>query len=478
LEGERTPVKRGRHQSEVPRLLAEHRQEHLLRWLDSLSGEERSRLLEDLARLDYARIEDFRSLINTPPTDISFSDVAPPRVERVPLTEAQQTAEQRVIRLGRKALKADRVAALTVAGGQGTRLRYDQPKGTYPISPVRKLCFFGLFAEQILAARRRYGCRMPWFVMTAASNDGAIRSHFEGNAFFGLGSDTVHFFTQRSNPILDTEGRLLLAEKDRLLTGPDGHGGVFEALRLSGLLELAREGGWDLISYFQVDNPLVIVADPRFLGHHLRRGADFSCKVVPKRDPGEGLGLAVRKSSRAAIVEYLEVPEYAAVQRAPSGKLRFTYGNIAIHIMSVPFIERVVQQQDVMPWHVARRQYEVLDANGHKAPSEPEGCCKFERFVFDALPLADDCAFVEVRRDTEFAPVKNATGVDSPDMARSLMQRKWLQWIRSAGVTVGAPKDLSQPVVEISPLFASDEEELKERIEPGWEPSFPLVLEP
>lgn len=458
--------------------LRQHDQEHVLRWLGELDEEGGERLLGQLAGLDLGRLERFRRLLGTPPTDVSFADVSPAPVERLPLNEAQQEAERRVERIGREALEDDRVAVLTVAGGQGTRLRYDHPKGMYPITPILGKSLFRYFAEQILAGRRRYGCALPWFVMTSPTNDAETRHFFRASDHFSLGAETVHFFVQRVNPILDGGGRLLLAEKDGLLVGPDGHGGTFEALAEAGMLEVMRRGRWDLISYFQVDNPLVTVLDPRFIGHHLNRGADFSCKVVPKREPEEGLGLAVMKGDRPAVIEYVDVPERVAAARLPSGKLRLRYGSIAIHIIDVPFAERVAQQAEGLPWHVARKGYEVINADGKKVLAPPQSCYKFERFIFDSLMFADECAFVEVRRNSEFAPVKNAEGQDSPETARSLMQRCWLEWLQEAGARLEIPRDLTGPVVEISPLYASDVEELKERIEPGWEPEFPLVLEP
>ncbi|MHC4789726.1 MAG: UTP--glucose-1-phosphate uridylyltransferase, partial [Planctomycetota bacterium] len=417
-------------------------------------------------------------LIGMPPTDMAFADVEPAPIERLPLRKDQQEAEKRIERLGRQVLEADRVAVLTVAGGQGTRLRYDHPKGMYPITPLREVSLFELFAETILATRRRCGCALPWLIMTSPTNERETREFFEAGGFFGLGAESVHFLTQQLNPILDAEGRLLMAEKDRLLVGPDGHGGTFTALERSGMLEELRRGGWDIISYFQVDNALVTVADHRFLGNHVSKEADFSCKVVPKRAPDEGLGLAIIKGERPAVIEYVDVPPQVASTRLPSGKLRFRYGSIAIHVMGVPFVERVLRQQGGLPWHVARKQYEVLDEDGRKVLSPPEGCYKFERFIFDALAFAEGCAFVEVRRDGEFAPVKNAEGPDSPRTARELMQRRWLHWLQQAGARVEMPRDLSSPVIEISPLYAAEPEELQERITPGWEPSFPLLLVP
>jgi UDP-N-acetylglucosamine/UDP-N-acetylgalactosamine diphosphorylase len=452
--------------------------DHVLRWVDELADADRTRFMQELAAVDERKLRQFGVLIGTPPTDVSFVDVRPAPVERLPIKPADVKRERKIVRLGQKALGADRVAVVTVAGGQGTRLRYDHPKGMYPISPLKGKSLFQLFAEEILANRRRYGAALPWLIMTSPTNDEETRAFFAENDYFGLGGDSVHFFAQHVNPILDPEGRLFLAEKGRLLVGPDGHGGTFTALAESGLLDMLRTSGLDLISYFQVDNPLVTALDPRFIGHHLRRGADFSCKVVPKRDPEEGLGLAVVQGGRAAVIEYVDVPPEIAAARLPSGKLRLLFGSIAIHVMDVPFVERVVRQTDGLPWHIARKQYKVVGEDGVAALTPPRSCFKFEQFIFDAIAFADKCAFVETSRDSEFAPVKNFEGADSPDSARRMMQRCWLGWLKGAGASVDVQMDLSTPQVEISPLFALDAEELKEKVEPEFAPEFPLLLEP
>ena len=456
--------------------LKEHGQEHVLEWLEELEDPERERLLEQLRGLDFGRLADFRELLESPPEEVSFDDVEPAPVERLPRNEKEREAEKSVRRMGRRAFEQDRVAAMTVAGGQGTRLGYDHPKGMYPISPIRKKSLFRLFAEQIMAARRRYGCSMPWLIMTGHTNDEETREFFEEKDYFGLGEDSVHFFVQHTNPILSAEGRLLRAERDELLIGPDGHGGVFKALADGGMLDLLREGGYQFLSHFQVDNPLVTVADERYLGYHIAHEADFSCKVVPKRDPGEGLGIAVLKGRGPAVIEYIDVPEEIAAQKTDSGELRYLFGSIAIHIIDVAFVDRMIERGNKLPWHVAEKTYDIYEGGG-KVSSPENGCRKFERFVFDSLRFADECAFVEVDREDEFGPVKNAEGEDSPATARRLLQQQWLNWLEEAGFEFDRPRDLSEGVIEISPLYATGPEDLRERLEPVWTPSFPLALE-
>ncbi len=457
--------------------LREHGQEHVLEWLEELEEEPQRGLLEQLRRIDFDRLAEFRTLLRSPAEKVAFGDVVPAPVERLPSDETEREAERSVRRMGRRALEEDRVAALTVAGGQGTRLGYDHPKGMYPISPIRGKSLFRLFAEQILAARRRYGCAMPWLIMTGHTNDRETREFFAEKDYFGLGRQSVHFFVQHTNPILSADGRLLRAERDELLVGPDGHGGVFDALADSQMLDLLREGGWGLISCFQVDNPLVTVADERYLGYHIRHKADFSCKVVAKRGPGEGLGIAVLKGGKPAVIEYIDVPDEVAGERTDSGELRYLFGSIAIHIIAVPFVDRMLERGESLPWHVAEKTYDMYK-DGQKVSSPEKGCRKFERFVFDSLRFADECAFVEVSREDEFGPVKNAGGEDSPASARRLLQRQWLRWLEQAGAEFDWPEDLSRPLIEISPLYATGPEVLGERLEPGWTPAFPLVLEP
>jgi len=470
---------RAHSEKELEVKLIERGQGHVLDWLRQLDAKPRRRLLDQLNELNLKKLDTFRNLIGAPPAGISFSDVEGAPVERVPLTPKEKAYEWHIKKLGNRILQADRVAVLTVAGGHGTRLvGYDHPKGMYPISPIRGASLFQLFAEQIQAARRRYDCSVPWLIMTSETNDCETRQYFQDMDYFGLGRRTVRFFVQNSNPILDSQGRLLRCEPDRLLVGPDGHGGVFEALREGDLIPFLREGGWDIISYFQVDNPLVTAIDPRFLGHHLNYDADFSLKVIPKRSPGEKLGVVVLRAGRPHVIEYIEMPEDVASERLPSGLLRFLYGSIAIHIISVPFIERVAAEDDVLPWHMAKRQYEIINEDGEKVMSQPGECLKFERFVFDALELSHACEFVEVRREMEFAPVKQAQGQNSPATARRLLQRQWIEWLQQAGAEVETPKDLSEPLVEISPLYAASPEELRAKIQPGWLPSFPLLLAP
>ena len=466
------------NESRVIERLTQAGHHYAVQWLEGLSGAARQRLLGELAQLDLARVNELAALIGAPRSPLDFNRILPAPVAQLPVTEQDSRREEAIARIGRQALAEDRVVALTAAGGQGTRFNYPRPKGTFPITPVLGKCFFHVHAERILAARRRYGTRMPWLIMTNPENDAATRSSFQNHNFFGLGQETVHFFAQRMNPVLDARGRLLRAKPSRLLLGPDGSAGIYEALNDAGLLDWLKEGGWDLISYFQVDNPLVRIADERFVAHHLETGAEFSCKAVRRRDPAEGVGLCVLKDGRPTVVEYIDVPDNVARQRDESGHLRFLYGSIAIHIINVEFARRMVGQGLPLPWHVTRKRYETVNDDGEAAPAEGGGHYKFERFVFEALPHATACAFVEVERDGEFAPVKRQEGQDTPGTSREIMQQLWADWLERAGVRVRDETGKLLCPIEISPLYAETAGELAERLRRDGPPvGAPIVLE-
>jgi UDP-N-acetylglucosamine/UDP-N-acetylgalactosamine diphosphorylase len=392
----------------------------------------------------------------------------------VPLPEhggdAGEWAEARAA--GEKLLRAGRVAAFTVAGGQGTRLGYDGPKGTFPVTPVRRKPLFQVFAEKIRAAGERYGRPLHWFIMTSHANHEATEGFFAERNFFGLDRGRVHFFRQGRMPAVDFEGRIMLESPGAIALSPDGHGGSLRALERSGALDLMAREGVDTISYFQVDNPLVRCIDPAFLGWHRRRGSEMSSKMVPKAYPEEKLGHFCTQNGRLVVIEYSDLP--AAMQRETdaAGRLRYLAGSIAIHVLDREFVRRVAcgggeggreKGEGRLPFHRADKKIATIDANGAPVkPAKPNGV-KFEMFVFDALPFAKNPVVIETRRADDFSPVKNAEGVDSPQSSREDQLRQFARWLRAAGAGVETDATgLPRAAVEVSPLLADDEESFAE----------------
>ncbi len=436
-------------------------QGHLLGFWPRLCEDERSRLLSDIVRCDVARLTSLkaRALGGGPALPVH-------NVESAPII-TRNTIPTDTIDRGRALLARGEVAAFTVAGGQGTRLGFDGPKGAFPISPIRNKPLFQLFAEQILATQRRHRAQIHWYVMTSPANDAATRECFRERAFFGLTEDRIHFFEQGVMPAFGLDGRILLDQKHRLALSPDGHGGSLRALAESGMLADMAERGIDYISYFQVDNPLVTCLDPAFLGLHAQRMSEMSSKVISKADDLERVGNFALADGKLVVIEYSDLPEELAHARNPDGTRRFDAANIAIHVLSRSFVQRLTADRAAfgLPWHLATKKVPYVDLDtGERIAPEAPNAIKLEAFIFDALPLAENPILLETSREEEFSPVKNATGVDSTQTARRDMSRRSARWLESAGANI--PRDRHgdpQGQFEISPLAALDADELRQR---------------
>jgi UDP-N-acetylglucosamine/UDP-N-acetylgalactosamine diphosphorylase len=463
--------------------LSQYGQEHLLRWWTDLDGEARERLVAEIDAIDFGQVDElFHQLVkveSAPRPEL----VAPVEVDRLPRTDGERVARRHVAAIGERALDAGEVAVVIVAGGSGTRLGFDGPKGTYPIGPVSAASLFQIHAEKVVALSRRHGRIVPLYIMTSPENHLATTRFFEENDNFGLAH--VRFFVQGQMPAVDREsGKILLAAKDHVALSPDGHGGTLYALAAPGTkpglpscLEEMRELGVRTIFYFQVDNPMVKIADPAFLGLHRQAEAEMSFKVIEKVAPDEKLGVVVRVEGRPQVIEYSDLPADLAERREPDGSLQLWAGSIAVHILERSFIERLVGGDIKLPFHRAIKKVAHVDSNGEvEQPAQPNAV-KFERFIFDALPLAERYELVETDRSVEFEPLKNATGPDSPATVRQRMSDQFADWLEAAGAKVTRRPDGSVPFgIEISPLYALDASELKSKLTPGMVIEGPLYL--
>ncbi len=391
---------------------------------------------------------------------VDLSDLAPAPYVALPQDGGDAAGWREAQAAGEAALRSGRVAAFTVAGGQGTRLGFDGPKGTFPVTPVRRKPLFQVFAEKIMVAGRRHGRPLHWFIMTSHANHAATEAFFAEHGCFGLDPARVHFLRQGRMPAVDFAGRILLESPGAIAMSPDGHGGSLRALHRSGALDLMQREGIDTLSYFQVDNPLVRCVDPAFIGWHLRRGAEMSAKMVPKAYPEEKLGHFCLQHGRVVVIEYSDLP--LDLQRAvdpATGRLRYGAGSIAIHVLDREFARRMAAGGSALPFHRADKKIVTVDGGGRPVrPDQPNGV-KFEMFVFDALPFARNALVVETRRADDFSPVKNAEGIDSPATARADQLCQYVRWLRAAGAPVAADAaGLPAFNLEISPLFGDDEE--------------------
>jgi len=450
--------------SKAKKLLDEHGQGDVLRFWDRLDEGQRKSLLAQVEDLDFTSLGRMGRMLEARAASdrAGYAGITPSPVVELAGQEAAGAREA-----GREALRAGQVGVVLVAGGQGSRLGFNGPKGCFPVGPLSDATLFAIHARKILASERLYDTQIPFYIMTSRTNDAATRDFFLQHNGFGLNPDRVKFFVQGMWPALWEDGRMVLDRPGHLFMSPDGHGGTLTALLKNGMLADMASRGIETVFYFQVDNPLVEIADPAFIGLHRLQNADMSLKVCAKRDPGEGLGVVAGKDGRHMIVEYTELTDEQKNERLPDGRLKFLYGSVAIHVFSRDFLQQEAEAE--LPIHLAHKKVPFCDEAGNTVkPAEPNAF-KFEKFIFDVLPDAARSLNLAFLREDEFSPVKNATGSDSPATAQRDMIRKAGRWLRECGVDV--PVDASgTPLhkIEIDPCYAASPEELKAKLPAGF----------
>lgn len=458
------PASDATYQRLFDRLAAVGQQETLRFW-DELDESQRARLtgqidaldLELVAKLYLERnaVEDYRSLAARAEPPPAF------RLDDDDATISRDAARE----LGVRALSAGKVGAILVAGGQGSRLGFEHPKGMFSIGPVSGHSLFQILFEKLAATCSRYGTPIPLYVMTSDATHDETVAYLEENRFFGLPRSDVRFFQQGNLPAVDAAtGKLLLESRGSLALSPDGHGGMLSALDRSGSLADIQTRGLEQLFYFQVDNPLVDMCDPLFIGYHLASGSEMSTQVIAKSAGDDRVGNVVAIDGKVQIIEYSDLPAAAGEQRNADGSLRLWAGSVAVHVFDVAFLAKMAATQGGMPFHVARKAVAHIDERGEVvAPAgDAKNAIKFEQFIFDLLPAAKRSIVMEVSGPDSFGPVKNASGAkkDSPESARSQMVALHRKWLTAAGAEIAANVD-----VEIRPTFALDAEQVAARIE-------------
>ncbi len=440
-------------------------QGHVFQWWTELTPASQDRLLHDVENLDWSVLEPLIAThVKARPAAGEASGIEPARVYPLVSTPDQGELYDEAHRLGRERLSQGKVAAFTVAGGQGTRLGVSGPKGAVVVTPVGGRSLFQLFAETVLAASRRYAVTIPWYVMTSPANHDETTQFFDRHRHFGLRREDVMFFSQGMLPAFDFAGRLLMEDRDRLALAPDGHGGALKALLGSGALKDLTARGVEILSYFQIDNPLVKPFDPLFIGLHARTGSEMSTKVARKAEDLERVGNVCLRGGRLSVVEYTEFPESLARAKNADGSRRFDAGNLAIHLIDTAFIRRVTAEPLRLTYRRADKTIPFVDETGRRVEPKAPNAVKLETFIFDVLPLAENPLVLEVDRSEEFSPVKNMTGPDSLETAKRDQVHRTVRWLEAAGVAVPRRPDGEPDVtMAISPLLALDRADLKER---------------
>ena len=437
--------------AEAKKTLEKYGQGHVLAFWSKLGATERKALLEQIATIDFKELERCKATLPAfapPAADVKKAKAVAPKVH-----ELKGKARDKAVAAGEAELRAGHVGVLLVAGGQGSRLGYDGPKGAYSIGPITGASLFYFHARKVLAMNVRYETRIPFYIMTSEANYAATVEHFEENDYFGLDPEDVIFFKQGMWPGMSADGKIILDAPGHIFMSPDGHGGMIAALKKTGCFADMRKRGVTTLFYFQVDNPLVEIADPAFIGLHATSKSEYSLKLTAKRDPYEGLGMPVKRGGHFELIEYTEMTEEMNTRRTPSGELYFKFGSPAIHVFDRAFLE--AEAAKPMTLHLAHKKIPCVQADGKVVkPAEPNGY-KFEKFIFDALPDAKSVACMAFDRTEEFSPVKNAEGKDSPATCKADLQAKWRRILSAAGVSIPA-----EMPIELDPLYALDSSDI------------------
>jgi len=382
--------------------------------MNKLDPEKQEILRNQVSNIDYSL---FKAL------DHKGGDAARGEISPIGAVEvndiAAREAEYRAI--GLDAIRACKVGAVLLAGGQGTRLGADGPKGSYNVGVTKDLYIFECLINNMLDVTREAGAYVPLYIMTSTVNNDQTVAFFKEHNYFGYPEDYIKFFIQEMVPAVDYEGRILMQSETELVLSPNGNGGWYSSMAKTGVLEDVHARGVEWLNVFAVDNVLQRMADPIFVGATIAHGGDSGAKVVRKAEPGEKVGVLCREDGKPSIVEYYEMTDDMANLRKENGDLVYAFGVILNYLFSEKKLEEIMNNN--MPLHVVEKKIPYMDENGEfHAPSEPNGY-KFETLVLDMVHMMDDCLAFEVVREKEFAPIKNLHGVDSVDSARELLQK-------------------------------------------------------
>ena len=449
--------------------LKQFHQSHLIAFIDKLHPAEQNALESQLRSIDFSQLQQLREGHDESPdwAALSAQAAAPPAIclEDSPSTRKSDELRAQAIASGEQALRSGKLAMILVAGGQGTRLGFNLPKGMFRIGPLSNRTLFEMHVDRLRAMMKEYHVSSPLYIMTSPATDARTRIFFSENDCFGLGSDQLRIFCQGTMPAIDAEsGKVLLSSKGEVSLGPDGHGGMLHAMSVHGCLDDAADQGIEHFFYGQVDNPLVEICDPLLIGHHILANSDMTTQVVRKQTPTDRVGNVVTIEGRLQIIEYSDLPESAGKQVNADGSLKLWAGNIAVHVFKQRFLDRVQHSAQGLPFHRASKAVAYVDELGNLVEPKKPNAIKFERFIFDLLPLAERGLVVEADAACVFAPVKNADGApkETPASTKQAISDLHRSWLQAAGATLG-----EKNVIEIHPNWALNADAVAQKIAPG-----------
>ncbi len=396
-------------------ILKKYGQEHLLSNYEKLSNEDKNRLLNDILTIDFGEIS---KLYEQTKHKIKFENCKIEPIEHVDKAKLSNEEIQKYSEIGIEQIKKGKLAAVTMAGGQGTRLGHNGPKGTFDLGLDSHKSIFEILCDTLKLARKKYGVVVPWYIMTSDENNDETVEFFEKNNYFDYPKEAVKFFIQGEMPMINTEGKILLNEEGLIKQAGAGHGAIFEAMRKNGIIYEMQNKGIEWVFIGGVDNVLVKMVDPVLIGLSIERNVLAAGKSVVKANPHEKVGVFCKKDGKPSVIEYSEISNELAEAVDEKGELLLGESHILCNQFNIKILEELAKNK--LPYHVAFKKATYMDEKGNIiSPTEPNAY-KFEAFIFDAFSSIPEMLVMRVKREEEFAPVKNAEGVDSPETARKL----------------------------------------------------------
>ena len=405
-------------ENELAAVLKDHGQEHIYEAYEKLDAAGKEKLAAQVEKIDWSMV-----------AMAGHEELAQKRGKLEPLSALEvseiEANKAKYEQIGIDAIKASKVGAVLLAGGQGTRLGSDGPKGKYNIGITKDVYIFERLIRNLLDVTDKAGCFVPLYIMTSDKNNDETIAFFEEKNYFGYPKDFVKFFKQEMAPSVDFNGKLYMESADSLSLSPNGNGGWFYSMAVTGVLKDVKERGIEWLNIFAVDNVLQRIADPVFVGATLDSGRVSGAKVVRKADPNEKVGVLCLEDGRPSIVEYYEMTEEIINSREANGELSYNFGVILNYLFRVDKLEEIMNAK--MPVHVVEKKIPYMDKEGNYIKPETPNGYKFELLVLDMIHLLDNCLSFEVVRDYEFAPIKNKTCVDSFESAQALLQKNGVE---------------------------------------------------
>jgi len=401
-------------------ILKRYGQEHIITWMDKLSGSEKEELVNQINTLNIGQVVNLYNNLN------KTFEIGNKNIEKISAFDISDLSEEdfRAYKnIGEHFIKNNEYAVITMAGGQGTRLGHKGPKGTFKINVKNgEKYLFQIIVESLKKANEKYGVIIPWYIMTSDENNEQTLEFLEDNNYFGYNKENIKLFKQGKAPLISTKGQLLIGKDKLIKEASDGNGSIYQSLEKNGILEDMKQKNIKWVFVGGVDNVLLRIVDPLLVGVTVSENNQIASKSVIKVSPKERAGVFCKIDGKPGIIEYSELPEEMAEKVDENGKLVYGDVNILSHLFSIDALEKLAKIE--LPYHIAEKKSEYLDENGNLVLPEDKNVYKFESFIFDAFSNYNEMSILRVKREDEFAPIKNAEGVDSPETAIKLYNSK------------------------------------------------------